>query len=142
MTEVIVVSEGGTRESGLEVGKSKARFETAPQHRYRRILVLPLDRGDERLFVVRPDGVGERVTRLAQHVVGDMGDPLQHAGETLLFVVFVLVVEGEPVRDPCVGMGPAELHPIVGPVNGLAHRVEGVGVEAVQARDLARHALV
>ena len=82
------------------------------------------------------------MARLAQHVVGDVRDALQYAGEARLVVALVLVVEHEPVRGARVGMGPAELHAFMRPVDGLAQRIERVGAEPVQACDLARHPLV
>ena len=142
MAEVVVVGEGGTAQAPLEIGEPESRFEAAPQHGHRGAFVLPLDCGDERLFLVVPGGVREGMARLAQHVVGDVRDAFQHAGEARLVVAFVLVVEREPVREPGVGMGPAELHALPGPVDGVAQRIEGIGAEPVQARDFARHAIV
>ena len=142
MAEVVVVRERGPGETPLEVGEPEPGREAAPQQRDRGALVLRLDGGDEFVLVPGAGSVRKRMARLAQDVVGDVRDALQHAGEAGLVVAFVLVVEGEPVGGAGVGVGPAELHALGGPPNGVAQRIEGVGAEPVQARDFPRHAFV
>ena len=82
------------------------------------------------------------MARLAQHIVGNVCDGLQHASEAGFVVALVLVVEGEPIGGTGVGMGPSELHALGGPSDGVAQRIERVGAEPVQASELARHAFV
>ena len=102
--------------------------------------------------------VGERVTLTGFEAqvleLNDDGDPtvIRYTFDrslndpALLFLEWngteVLVVEGEPVRRAGIGVGPAELHAVEGPVDGLTQRVERIGAEPVQARDLASHAFV
>ena len=142
VAEVVVVGKRGPAEGPLEVGELESFGQTAPQHRHRRPLVLAFDGGDECLFIPVAGAVRKRMARLSQHVVGDVRDTLQEAGEAGFIVAFVLVVEGEPVRGAGIRMGPPELHAIEGPVNGLAQCIEGIRAEPVQPRKLASHAFV
>lgn len=138
MAEIVVMQQGGPRQRMLEIGESQTVGDSAADHRNRGVLILTVNRVDEGVGVEADAVVAERIVGLALHVVRGVGHALDETNELYFGIAGVFVIKLEPIGHAGIGMGPAELHLLPGPVDGQAQRIQRIGAEPVQARDLPR----
>ena len=142
VAEVVVMGERAACQAPLHRGKGIAGRERTASERDGLLLILGLDGGDEGLLVPGVAALRIGIDLLAQGVVGHVADGLQEADQAVLGFVRALVVEAQPVGDTGIGVGPAELEAVVGPVNRGGHGLGGIGADLHQAGKLAGDAFV